>query len=143
MIVSSSRLIAQEALAEFICDASKSFKEAYWFAIRGESSFSVCMHTLLTMDGYRELLYHAGLLSAEGKGYKYSEEIIWHRLYSQRTDNNKRTIQQSIGLDKIREKVYFDRLHQRPTAAIGCPATNTSSWDDQCIADSIHNTQQF
>ena len=74
MTAASSRLIAREALAEFIRDAAKSIKEAYWFVLRGECDVSLCTHTLLSKEEYSEVLYHAELISRGKKGYQYSEE---------------------------------------------------------------------
>ena len=74
MIASSSRLIARDALAEFIRDAAKSIDEAYWFVVRGECDVSLCTHTLLSPEEYTEVLYHAGLISLGKHGYAYSED---------------------------------------------------------------------
>ena len=66
MIAASSRLIAQEALAEFIRAAAKSIKEGYWFVLCGECDVSLCTHTLLSLEEYTELLYHTELGDVAG-----------------------------------------------------------------------------
>ena len=76
MNASSPRLVAREALAEFIRDASKAFDEAYWFVLRGECDFSLCTQTLLLLEEYAELLHHTELLVLGKKGYVYSE-VTW------------------------------------------------------------------
>ena len=74
MIASSPRLIARDALAEFIRDAAKSINEAYWFVVCGECDVSLCTHTLLSPEEYTEVLYHAELISLGKHGYAYSED---------------------------------------------------------------------
>ena len=88
MTAPSSRLIAREALAEFIRDAAVSFKEAYWLPVRGDNDFSLCVHTLLSIDDYAELLYHAELLCSGRRGYESTEES-WRRFLQEYNINGR------------------------------------------------------
>lgn len=54
--------LARDAIAHFIRDASNSIPYGYWFTVRGECNSSLCVHTMLNLDQYAELLYIAGFI---------------------------------------------------------------------------------
>eukprot|EP00956_Cyclotella_meneghiniana_P029433 scaffold71214_cov37-Cyclotella_meneghiniana.AAC.1 len=106
MIDTSARQIAREALAEFIRDASKSIQEVYWFVVRGESDSSLCTHTLLSLEEYAELLYHAELLTLGKRGYEYSEETWRSFLREEGLFDNV-----SLGIAEVtKNKVFVHKL---------------------------------
>jgi hypothetical protein len=66
---------ARAALASFITDASDAINESYWFSIRGECESSLCVHTMLEMDEYCELLYVAELVNFGKRGPQMSKDV--------------------------------------------------------------------
>jgi hypothetical protein len=74
MTTITPRNAARAAMAQFISDAAEAINETYWFSIRGECEASLCVHTMLTMDEYCDLLCTAELVQIGKRGPELSRE---------------------------------------------------------------------
>jgi hypothetical protein len=77
--ITSRKMKARAALACFIIDTSDAINKSYWFSIRGECESSLCVHTMLEMDKYCELLYVAELVNFGKRGPQMSKDV-WLQL---------------------------------------------------------------